>query len=399
MAPPCSAVVETAPPAPIDVVFIGTGVSDGGAGPWLQQAYVKASNTGVGDHFGTAISLSADGKTLAVAASQEASSATGVNGNQADNSAARSGAVYIYVRSGESWVQQAYLKASNSEQNDGFGGFGAFGAFNGVSAPPALSLSADGNTLVVGAPGEDSNATGVNGNQTDNTLHDSGAAYVFVRNAGTWTQQAYVKPSTGGADAFFGGAVSLSADGNTMAVGALGFARSGAVYLFIRNTESWTQQAVVKASNFDEGDRFGWSVGLSADASTLVVGSPAEASNATGVNGSQTDNSAFASGAAYVFTLSAGTWAQQAYLKASNSGPIDAFGLVVSLSGDGNTVAISASGEGSNATGSMVTRATTRRMPPGLCMSLPAPARAGHKIPISKPPTLAQGTSLVRASV
>ena len=95
----------------------------------------------------------------------EDSNATGVNGNQADNSASDSGAVYVFTRSGSSWSQQAYVKASNTEANDNFG--------------ISVALSADGNTLAVGAYGEDSNATGINGNQADNSASSSGAVYVY----------------------------------------------------------------------------------------------------------------------------------------------------------------------------------------------------------------------------
>jgi len=98
--------------------------------------YFKASNTEAGDLFGYTVSLSADGSTLAVGAPYEDSNSSGINGDQTDNSALQSGAVYLYSRSGSSWSQQAYIKASNTEASDYFGW--------------ALSLSADGNTLAVG---------------------------------------------------------------------------------------------------------------------------------------------------------------------------------------------------------------------------------------------------------
>ena len=128
---------------------------------WSQQAYLKASNTGAYNDFGSSVSLYGD--TLAVGADGEASNATGVNGNQADNSAPSSGAVYVFARSGSQWSQQAYLKASNTGAYDFFGS----------------SVSLSGDTLAVGARREDSNATGVNGNQADNSAQDSGAGYVF----------------------------------------------------------------------------------------------------------------------------------------------------------------------------------------------------------------------------
>ncbi len=131
-----------------------------------QQAYIKASNTNAGDEFGVSMALSADGNTLAVGAHLEASNASGVNGNQNDNSAYDAGAVYIFTRSGTTWSQQAYIKASNTNARDEFGW--------------RLALSADGNTLAVGANFEDSNTIGVNGNQNDNSADDAGAAYVFL---------------------------------------------------------------------------------------------------------------------------------------------------------------------------------------------------------------------------
>ncbi|VAW69791.1 hypothetical protein MNBD_GAMMA09-635, partial [hydrothermal vent metagenome] len=126
--------------------------------------YFKASNTEAGDLFGYTVSLSADGSTLAVGAPYEDSNSSGINGDQTDNSALQSGAVYLYSRSGSSWSQQAYIKASNTEASDYFGW--------------ALSLSADGNTLAVGAYREDSNASGINGDQSDNSAAQSGAVYL-----------------------------------------------------------------------------------------------------------------------------------------------------------------------------------------------------------------------------
>src|SRR5207237_799860 len=124
-----------------------------------QQAYLKASNTDSIDYFGNNVALSADGNTLAVGAYREASATMGINGNQMDNSKSGSGAVYIFSRSGGSWSQQAYLKASNTDSGDSFGG--------------SVALSADGNTLAVGAYGEGSAATSVNGNQMDNSKGQS----------------------------------------------------------------------------------------------------------------------------------------------------------------------------------------------------------------------------------
>jgi len=313
--------------------------------------YFKASNSEANDQFGEAVSLSGDGSTLAVAARFEDSVATGIIGaDQSDNSADASGAVYVFVRNGDVWTQQAYLKASNSEAGDEFG--------------RALSLSSDGNTLAVAAPTEDSDAMGVNGDETNNLVGGSGAVYVFVRDsANVWTQQAYLKASNPGINDFFGIAVSLSGDGATLAVaassedsnatGIIGADQgnddatdSGAVYVFVRSGTDWMQQAYVKASNSGEFDGFGQAVSLSGDGTTLVVGASGEDSN-----GTETDDSVDNSGAVYVFIRSGVEWTQQAYLKASNSEATDFFGIALSLSSDGTTLAVGANGEDSDADG------------------------------------------------
>ncbi len=313
------------------------------AASFVQQAYLKASNTDGGDQFGFSVSL--DGNTLVVGAPNESSAATGIGGAQADDSAGSAGAVYVFVRDGSAWTQQAYLKASNTDAGDNFG----------------HSVSLDGETLAVGAPHEQSAATGVDGNEADNNVFDAGAAYVFVRNGTTWTQQAYLKASNTDVSDQFGSVVSL--DGETLAVGAPAESSNatgvngdqtdnsagvaGAVYVFVRNGSTWAQQAYLKASNTDGGDNFGHSVALNGD--TLAIGAHAEDSNATGVNGNQADNSAEYSGAVYVFVRSGTAWSQQAYLKASNTDAGDQFGSSVALSGD--TLAVGAFLEDSSATG------------------------------------------------
>ncbi|MFN7476875.1 MAG: integrin [Burkholderiales bacterium] len=206
----------------------------GAAWDLTPPAYIKASNPDAQDAFGHSLALSGDGSTLAVGAYREASNATVIGGDQSNNSASDSGAVYVFLRSGTTWNQQAYVKASNTQADDQFGW--------------ALALSSDGNTLVVGARYEDSNATGVGGDQTNNTPTNSGAAYAFVRSGGTWAQRSYVK-----------------------------------------------------ASNTGSGDQFAWSLAVSADGNTLAVGANNEDSNATGVGGNPDDDSFSNSGAAYLY--------------------------------------------------------------------------------------------------
>src|SRR5262245_52080276 len=177
--------------------------------------YVKASNPKADAKlgFGSALTgqtlvMSRDGNTLAVSAPDESSAAKGINGNQKDESAGGAGAVYVFTRPGPDrpWTQQAYIKASNTGAYDSFGF--------------SLALNANGNTLAVTATREDSAARGINGNQEDDSAEDAGAVYVFVRTGDRWSQQAYVKASNADAGDQFGWSVTLSDDGNSMAVGA-----------------------------------------------------------------------------------------------------------------------------------------------------------------------------------
>src|SRR6185503_5460089 len=112
--------------------------------------------------------------------------------------------------------QVAYIKASNAEAFDHF----ACGGGNQGHTGTSITLSGDGTTMAIGAPFESSGANGINGNQNDNSIYAAGAVYVFVRQGDAWTQQAYVKPSNPGQSDHFGSSVALSRDGNTMAVSA-----------------------------------------------------------------------------------------------------------------------------------------------------------------------------------
>jgi CSLREA domain-containing protein len=294
------------------------------AGVWTQQAYLKASNTGNFDQFGASVAVAGD--TVVVGAVFEDSDTTGVNSTP-NEGATESGAAYVFVRNAGVWTQQAYLKASNTGAGDLFG-----------------SVAVSGDTVVVGAYGERSSTTGVNSTPND-LASGAGAAYVFVRNTGVWTQQAYLKASNTGMNHLFG--ISVAAAGDTVVVGATGESSSaGAAYVFVRSAGVWTQQAYLKASNAGGDDKFGQSVAVAGD--TVVVGAFQEDSSTTGVN-STPNNGAGNSGAAYVFGRSGTTWTQESYLKASNTGGADNFGISAAISGD--TVVVGAYGEASNATG------------------------------------------------
>jgi hypothetical protein len=290
---------------------------------WQQEAYIKPDNTGAGDHFGSSISLSGDGKTLVVGAEKESSNATVIDGDGTNDLAVNSGAVYVFYKSTTSWVQQAYLKSSNSQANDEFGGFGA------------IDVSDDGNTIAVGALKDDSGEVGIGGTGANNTAADAGSAYIFTRSGNSWQQSEYIKASNaGGGDNF--GKLSLSGNGLTLVVSAYKEGSSstginstqnnsavdaGAVYVFVNDGTSWLQEAYIKASNAEAGDEFGGdeSLVISKDGSTIVVAAGGEDSNALGLNGDQTDNSNQSSSAVYVFRKQSGAWSQEAYIKSDHN--------------------------------------------------------------------------------
>ncbi len=295
---------------------------------FIQEAELKASNFGEGDNFGRAVAVSGD--TLIVGATGEDSAAAGVDGDQFDDNdiSEDSGAAYVFVRGELGWSQQAYLKGPGGAGFDNFG----------------MAVAISGDTVVVGSPGENKTLFGF--------IYDNvGAAYVFVRNGRTWTQQAVLKPNLQEVKFYyrFGEAVAIS--GNTIVVGAPQ-SDGGAAHVFYRNGTTWSEQGLLMASNAENRDGFGSSVAVSGD--TIVVGASEEASGATGVNGDQASNGAAYSGAAYVFERRGTSWSQQAYLKASNTGggafvDGDRFGASVAIWS--NTIVVGAPLESSSATG------------------------------------------------
>jgi hypothetical protein len=323
-----------------------------------QIAYLKASNSEGADHFacggslpghtGNALAISGDGNTVVVGAPHESSAARGINGSQDDNSLYNAGAVYVYVRRGDTWAQQAYLKASNPGRSDLFG--------------LSLALSRDGHTLAVAAPWEASAATGVDANQDDDSIPQAGAVYVFSRTGDRWSQQAYLKASNTGRKGVgddiegdqFGFSIALSADGNTLAAGAIAedsvatgvggdqtddsAAASGAVYVFSRVANKWTQQAYLKSGNSEAGDLFGYGVSLSADGTALAVAAYDEDGGGKGVD-PVNDNGSNGTGAIYAFGRQGAVWTQTGYLKGSRSQRNDALGYTVAISDDGRTIA------------------------------------------------------------
>ncbi|MEZ8826675.1 hypothetical protein AB6E04_20160 [Vibrio amylolyticus] len=342
---------------------------NGSSGSWVQTHYFKASNAGDSDEFGRNVALSGDGRTLAVTALGEDNGASGVitDGSETTDTGSKvgSGAVYLFSNQARDWEQVAYVKASNTDNGDFFG--------------YSLALNEDGNTLAVSARDEDNGASGVitDGSEVvdSSTELQSGAVYVFDNTAGGWAQSTYLKASNVSSGDTFGRRVALSGDGAVLAVGSWGEDNgakgiitngselsdsglapdSGAVYVFSKNSGAWVQAAYVKASNAGSSDYFGSSVVLSQSGTTMAIGSYGEDNGYVGVvtDGSEmTDYEAKTnSGAIYLFKNEAGSWAQTAFIKASNAGIGDFFGASVAMSVDGSVIAVGANNEDNGATG------------------------------------------------
>lgn len=208
-------------------------------------------------------------------------------------------------------AQSVTLAADDGDSEDDFG--------------ESVAVSNDGTTALVGAAGdEDPNGAG------------AGSAYVFEVVEGSWTQQAKLTAEDGDSEDYFGTAVALSSDGTIALIGAAGDddpngIEAGSAYVFEASDGSWSQRAKLVPSDGTEGDWFGVSVALSAEASTAVIGAY-----------SDEISTGDAAGAAYVFEASHGTWAQTAKLTADSRDHADFFGNAVALSRDGTTAIVGA---------------------------------------------------------
>ena len=295
-----------------------------------------------GDRFGSSIALSSDGITMAVGASLDN---VGSNSDQ--------GSVYLFSKSGNNWILQSQIFASDGLTNDSFGS--------------SVSISGDGNTLVVGAPGSDINSIGAvyvftrsNGVWTQqpkilvtpninnpssimgfgskviisadgSTLFAgtrSGGQYIYSLSSGVWTQQADLAQQNG-FNIFYhqGNYAALSADGNTALLGYESFpvngVASGTAFFYSRTNGVWTLQSQVTPPNLDANSNFGSSVGLSADGNTAIIGSPYSNSG---------------KGNAFIYSRSGTVWSLQSTLNPQGNLLASIFGSSVSISNDGNTV-------------------------------------------------------------
>ena len=257
-------------------------------GTWTQQAILTGNDTGSSDEFGTCVGIKGDYAVVAA---------------RGNNSYA--GAAYVFVRSGTNWTQQQKLTTSDTAGSD-----------------KLATCSIDGDYIILGAWGENSH---------------TGAVYIFKRSGTSWSQQQKLTASDAAANDQFG--ISVSISGDYVIAGAYyedtGGTDAGAAYIFKRGTgtETWTEEAKIQASDIAANDSFGYAVSIDGD--TVVVGARQE------------DEGGTDAGAAYIFTRSGTTWAQQEKLMASDKQAGDNFGnSAVSISG--NRVVVGAAYEDTN---------------------------------------------------
>ena len=270
-----------------------------GDGSWQERAKLAASDGDSDDNFGDSVGISGDGNTVVVGASQDE-----------DPNGTGAGSAYVFRRINGSWQERAKLAASDGDSDDNFGS--------------SISISGDGNTVVIGADfGRDIDAGEV------------GSVYVFTQAGGNWQQQAKLAASDGDNGDRFGSSVDVSSDGTTAIIGAdfdedPNGRAAGSTYAFTRMSGGWQEQAKLAAGDGNSGDRFGSSVGVSNDGNTAVIGA----------FGDENPNGR-AAGSAYVFTRGSGSWEEQAKLTADDGDRNDLFSEV-GVSGDGSTAIIGA---------------------------------------------------------
>lgn len=296
--------------APHQNVEMESSVPDAGAAyvyvlnneTWDLQAMLAAPNAEAGSAFGSSLDITSHGNRIIVGSPYESGGSDSLA--NISEPLEHSGAAYSYTRSAGEWTNEFYFKAENPGVGFQFG--------------QSVAISDDGLSVLIGSPGEASNAIGINGDSSNQSLANSGAAYLFQYGGSNWEQQLYLKASNGDAEDAFGTVVDISGNGELIAVGAPYESSqaegrhgnefdnskpgSGAVYVFEKSSDGeWQDSKYVKAPYTDESDLFGTSLKLDISGDSLVIGAPGEQGTATALTGSATTNGVKNSGAAYLY--------------------------------------------------------------------------------------------------
>lgn len=366
-------------------------------GIWLQERKFESPDPENNDGFGNAVSLSADGNTLAIGSYKENSSSLGINSTP-NNNKALTGAVYVFSRINSNWQQEAYIKPSYTYI------FQLFGT--------SIKLSPDGNTLVVGAPGSEVNLSG----NLNNPLE---AVYIFKKSNDSWYLQDYINEYAIGENINFGESVEINHDGTKIFVGApytdhintddsvikntgltfsyelgadsqwikvqtisptnltrnyaLGKSLSlsgngerlaigsysssenkGEVSLYHYIADLWELDTLIQPNNPNNIYTLKFSIGidLNFDGSILVVGAPNQKGALQGINLPTDDSASYEqTGAAYVYKRQDGIWEENSYLKSANPNNSFNFGTAIEISSDGATIVIGDPSDSSPLTG------------------------------------------------
>lgn len=268
-------------------VFIRSGVT------WIQETKIFAADKSANDSFGSSVRISNDGTRLAIGTPLASMSAK-----------ANAGAVYVYLRTGVTWAQEAKFTSSDIAATDNFGS--------------SVSFNSDASRLVIGAPKAD-----------NSSIVDTGSAYVFLRTGVTWAQEAKLVASSLVASSLLGASVAINADGTRAIVGAPGLdnstdANTCAAYVYLRTGVTWSQETKLQASDKIMGDQFGAKVAINANGDRVAIGAKlAEVSAIVDAGG------------VYIFARTLGTWTQEAKVTAGDKATSYLFGSSVSLSSDG----------------------------------------------------------------
>lgn len=286
---------------------------------WNQIIKSCASDRAADDNFGYSVAI--DGNYAVVGAYWEDHDATGAN------PLTNAGSAYVFEFNGTTWNQVQKIVANDRNVGDLFG----------------TSVAISGNYIVVGAHQEDENASG------SATVSNSGSAYVYKNNSGTWSFQQKIVASDRFTDDFFGQSVTI--DGQYIIVGAWSedenvaggatIAQAGSAYIFKNTADVWAQTQKIVASDRAAADYFGWSVSISGN--YAVIGAYTEDEN---VGGSGTMSEA---GSAYIFLNTAGTFSQVQKIVPTDRAASDFFGYSVDI--DGSYLIVGAYTEDEDATG------------------------------------------------
>jgi hypothetical protein len=273
-------------------------------GVWTQQGNKLVGTDAVGPYVyqGNSVALSADGNTAIV-------------GGPIDNS--NMGAVWVFTRRGGVWTQQGSKLIGT-------------GAVGQAEQGWAVAMSGDGNSAIVGGPVDNYQAYSCGGLLPCGI----GAAWVYTRSGGVWTQQGSKLVGTGAVGTYGanqGVSIALSTDGKTAIVGGYyDDSGAGAAWVYTRSGGVWTQQGsklVGTGAVGTYGANQGYAVSLSGDGNTAIVGGRNDRQNGTG--------------AAWVYTRSGGVWTQQGpKLVGTGAVPPTLQGSSVALSADGNTAIV-----------------------------------------------------------